>query len=72
MEKQTNNKLTFRTCPECGKNYIGAPALSRVDNCTPICPECGSRQALKAMGIKDKEIDEIIDVMREAENRTMN
>ena len=32
-------------CPKCGKYYAGYPALSRVDNKTEICPECGVREA---------------------------
>ena len=33
-------------CPKCGKYYIGYPALSRKDNKTNICPECGVAEAL--------------------------
>lgn len=33
-------------CPKCSKYYIGYPALSREDNKTEICPECGIREAL--------------------------
>lgn len=36
----------IRYCPKCGKNYIGAPALSREDNSTLICPKCGTSEAL--------------------------
>ena len=28
-------------CPKCGKEYTGAPALSRLDNTTLVCPDCG-------------------------------
>ena len=28
-------------CPKCRKPYTGRPALSRVDNKTDICPDCG-------------------------------
>ena len=35
-----------RKCPKCGKNYYGYPALSREDNKTEICSECGIREAL--------------------------
>ena len=37
-----------RKCPKCGKYYVGYPALSRVDNKTEICPECGMEEALDA------------------------
>lgn len=33
-------------CPKCGREYEGYPALSRVDNKTEICSECGMREAL--------------------------
>ncbi len=36
-----------RTCPKCGKEYTEHPALSRTDNKTEICPECGVREALE-------------------------
>lgn len=43
---------TTRTavCPLCGGTYRGRPALSRRDNRTRICPDCGTRQAIAAMG----------------------
>ena len=34
------------TCPKCGKRYSGYPALSRRDNKTLICPECGVYEAM--------------------------
>lgn len=42
-------------CPVCGQEYTGAPALSRKDNQTLICPDCGTREALAAIGVQDKE-----------------
>ena len=36
-----------RKCTRCGKNYCGYPALSRKDNKTEICSECGIEEALK-------------------------
>ena len=41
-------------CPVCGKEYSGYPALSRKDNKTLICPECGQREVLMSIGIVDK------------------
>lgn len=37
----------MRVCPRCGKEYDDYPALSRVDNETEICPECGTAEALE-------------------------
>ena len=39
----------MRKCPRCGKNYDSYPALSRKDNKTKICPQCGQEEAVKAM-----------------------
>ena len=38
-------------CPKCGRTYQGYPALSRKDNRTEICPDCGIREALDDAGI---------------------
>ena len=38
-----------RTCPICGKEYTGYPALSRKDDRTEICPDCGTKEALEAV-----------------------
>ena len=35
-------------CPKCDAYYTGYPALSRDDNKTEICPECGAKEALLA------------------------
>jgi len=51
-------------CPKCGKPYTGYPALSRDDNATLVCPECGTREALAAMGLDGDEIDRILGVIR--------
>ena len=48
------------TCPQCGKTYLGRPAISRTDNATPICPDCGTREALRGLGISEVEQDKII------------
>lgn len=36
-----------RTCPVCGCRYSEYPALSRRDNETYICPDCGLTEALE-------------------------
>ena len=33
-------------CPKCGVYYTGYPALSRDDDKTKICPECGAKEAV--------------------------
>ena len=51
---------SVRTCPICGRSYTGHPALSRTDNETLICPDCGTRQALASIGVDEKEQEEIL------------
>lgn len=41
-------EIKIRMCPLCGKTYEDYPAISRTDNKTEICPECGIREALEA------------------------
>lgn len=36
-------------CPSCKKFYSEVPALSRKDNFTNICPECGMKEAIESM-----------------------
>jgi RNase P subunit RPR2 len=33
-------------CPRCRTSYTGYPALSRMDNQTEICSECGTEEAI--------------------------
>ena len=47
-------------CPICGQEYTDEPALSRKDNQTLICPDCGTREALEAMGVSKEEQDAVI------------
>lgn len=50
-------------CPKCGKAYIGRPALSRTDNETLICPDCGTREALSSIGVSEEEQEKIIETI---------
>ena len=54
--------------PVCGQTYTGRPALSRIDNETPICPDCGAREALSAIGVDAEEQEKILAIM----HRTMD
>ncbi len=38
-----------RKRPKCGKYYVGYPALSREDNKTEVCPDCGLKEAIEAI-----------------------
>lgn len=46
-----------RVCPKCGKRYTKCPALSRRDNKTEICPECGSQEAMEDFIESQKKFD---------------
>ena len=54
------NIIEIRTCPKCGQRYTEPPALSRSDNETLICPDCGTREALESIGISAEEQEKII------------
>ena len=55
-------ETTTRTavCPRCGKVYTDRPAISRADDKTPICPDCGTREALESIGVDTAEQDKIL------------
>ncbi len=49
-------KRDVRICPKCGQEYTDYPAISRADNKTEICPECGTQEAIEAyLQYKEKE-----------------
>lgn len=54
---------TERTCPLCGRTYTSVPALSRTDNKTLICPDCGTRQALESIGVGNEEQEKILSII---------
>jgi len=54
------NIIEIRTCPKCGQRYTEPPALSRADNETLICPDCGTREALDSIGVPKDEQEKII------------
>ena len=53
-----------RTCPKCGRVYTERPAPSRVDG-SPICPDCGTREALESLGVGREEQDKILGIIHE-------
>lgn len=60
--KETNS-IQVSTCPYCGKIYRGRPALSRKDNQTLICPDCGTREALESIGVDAAEQEQILETI---------
>ena len=62
--KKLNETRTVAVCPLCGQTYHARPALSRLDNQTLICPDCGTRQALESIGgIDAAEQEEILAII---------
>lgn len=39
----------MKKCPKCGRSFQRLLALSRVDNKTMICDDCGTMEALEAV-----------------------
>lgn len=52
-----------RICPRCGNSYTERPAISRDDNETLICPDCGTREALEVIGVSVEEQEKIISII---------
>ena len=58
-----DNVTSTAVCPLCGRIYHEHPALSRTDNKTLICPDCGTRQALESIGVAADEQEHIIETI---------
>lgn len=50
-------RCDIRKCPRCSKYFAELPAISRKDNKTEICSNCGTEEALEAFGIEKGMID---------------
>lgn len=48
MEKEIEQLQKEKKCPRCGKPMNGFPAISRKDNKTEICSQCGQDEAMEA------------------------
>ena len=57
------NEIQFRKCPKCGKLFSERGAVSRVDNVTIICSDCGTREALDSIGVDETEQEKILDII---------
>ena len=64
-----NNIARTAVCPLCGRLYHEHPALSRTDNETLICPDCGTRQALQSIGVDPEEQERIIETIHQHTGR---
>ena len=63
-----NDLRELRICPRCGKPYAEPPALSRADNETLICSDCGTREALDSIGISVEEQEKILAIIHSTRN----
>lgn len=63
--KTTNNAKISAVCPLCGETYNAPPALSRADGTSLICPDCGIREALAAIGVPTEEQEKIINIIHD-------
>ena len=61
---KTKERMEIRTCPACGIEYRNVPAISRKDNRTLICPDCGIREALESLGMSPAEREVVIGYIR--------
>ena len=59
QDEQGRAKKTA-VCPRCGLTYSGYPAVSRADNETEICPDCGTIEALDAVGMSEEGKEKIL------------
>lgn len=41
--------VEMKICPKCGREFERLLALSRIDNKTMICDECGTLEALESL-----------------------
>lgn len=48
IEKEITDLQKQQICPRCGKSMNGFPAISRKDNKTEICSQCGQDEAMEA------------------------
>lgn len=60
---KSDNATMLRTCPLCGAQYGGVPALSRKYPNTQICLDCGTREALESIGVSADEQEKIISII---------
>ena len=66
--KETDNIARISVCPRCGQTYTAPPATARV--CSgPICPDCGTREALESIGVDGKEQEQILEAIHRCYGR---
>ena len=46
IEEEATKDKSYKMCPRCGRHYSDYPAISRYDDKTKICPDCGVEEAM--------------------------
>ena len=46
IEEEAAEDKSYKMCPRCGRPYSDYPAISRYDDKTEICPDCGVEEAM--------------------------
>nr|WP_083628014.1 DUF4314 domain-containing protein [Hornefia porci] len=64
--------IVRRVCPVCGGSLTCHPALSRRDNKTEICPDCGTREALAAIGVDIEDQEGVIAAIHELKDEKVS
>lgn len=60
--------METRKCPICDTNYNEIPAISRKDNSTIICPDCGTKESLEVIGFLIEEQQKAIEKSNQIKN----
>jgi len=56
LSEDYKNRSIIRACANCGKAIIGHSAISRKDNKTEICSNCGTLEALEIFKKYQREV----------------
>ena len=64
--------IARRVCPACGKPLTGYPALSRKDNKTEICSDCGTKEALADFGMDIEEQEDMVEAIHQLSNEKVS
>ena len=63
-----DNIFRILLCPRCGQTYTAPPATAR-DGSGPICPDCGTREALESIGVDGEEQEQILEAIHRCYGR---
>ena len=64
--------IVHRICPACGGPLTAHPALSRIDNKTEICPDCGLIEALSMIGMDEDDQRQLVRILHDVETELVS